>query len=156
MAFKEIGQLTTEQEYEAVTKQYIDLKTHIQDAIEFEDFETLSSYDLAKIKELHFQKSALFWKIKVEKIQAQLDEIKKQDKFNYQHNKEYCELVIKKFSYYAEQKQAELKGQGDYRSYDRHHKPVIENKIIEWKLRLESCRSINNEPTGHEEVKVIP
>ena len=156
MGLTEVGQLATEQEYEIITRHFQDVKQHISDCIEFEDFEALSSYDMTRIKELYFQKSALFWKMKVEKVQERMDEIKRNDKFNYQHDKEFCELCVKKFTYYGEQKQAELKAKGDLYSYNRHHKPVIENKILEWKLRLENCRAMRNEPTRHEEIKVIP
>lgn len=156
MVLTEVGQLATEQEYEIITHHFQDLKQHISDCIEFEDFEALSSYDMTRIKELYFQKSALFWKMKVEKVQERMDEIKKNDKFNYQRDAEFCELAVKKFTYYSEQKQAELKAKGDLYSYDRHYRPVINNKLIEWKMRLEHCRSMKNEPTNHEPVKVIP
>ena len=84
MVLTEVSQLATEQEYEIITHHFQDLKQHISDCIEFEDFEALSSYDMSRIKELYFQKSALFWKMKVEKVQERMDEIKRADKFNYQ------------------------------------------------------------------------
>lgn len=156
MALKEVAQLTTEKKYEAICKQYDDLKNHISDCIEFEDFEVLSSYDITKIKELHFQKSALFWKLKQETVENRMKEIKHVNPYHYKHDVEYCELVIKSFQYYGEYKQAELKSQGDFYSYNKHHKPVIESRIIEWKLRLESSRKLKNMDSEHEEVKVIP
>ena len=156
MALKEVGQLATEKEYEIITHHFQDLKQHISDCIEFEDFEALSSYDMTRIKELYFQKSALFWKMKVEKVQERMDEIKRNDKFNYQRDAEFCELAIKKFTYYSEQKQSELKAKGDYYSFNRHHKPVIENQILQWKMRLENCKKLRKMETSHEQVKVIP
>ena len=156
MAFKEVGQLATEKEYEIITKHYLELKQHIQDCIEFEDFEVLSSYDITRIKELHFQKSALFWKMKVEKVEEKMSEIKQTNPFQYQHDTEYCGLAIKRFQYYSEQKKAELKGKGDYYSFNRHHKPVIENQILQWKMRLENCKKLRKMETSHEQVKVIP
>ena len=68
MAFEKVKQLTTEKEYEIISKHYDELKQHIQNCIEFEDFEILDAYDINRIKELHFEKSRLFWKIKVDTI----------------------------------------------------------------------------------------
>jgi len=156
MVLKEVTQLTTEKEYEVISKQYLELKQHIKDCIEFEDFEVLSSYDLTKIKELHFTKSALFWKIKVQQVDERMAEIKQADPFHYQHNVEYCQLAVKKFEYYAEQKQAELKGNGDYYSFNKHHKPVIDNRILEWKMRLESSKKLRKMETSPRKIEVIP
>lgn len=151
MAFKEVSQLATEQEYEIITKCYQDLKQHIRDCIEFEDFETLDSYDITRIKELHFKKSALFWKMKVEKTKAEMEEIKKQNPQNYKQTVEYCELGVKKFTYYDEQMKAECKANGDMYSYDRHHKPVIQNQIFNWQMMVDN-RKINH----NKKVEVIP
>lgn len=155
MALTEITQLSTQEEYKTINQEYITLKNHILECIQFEEFEVLTSYDITKIRELHFQRSALYWKLKVQKVQNRMDEIKRTNK-NYQHDIEYCRLVIRKFNHYAEQKKAELKAKGDATSYNRIHKPVIENKILEWELRLENSKKIRKMETSHEKIKVIP
>ena len=156
MAFKEVGQLSTEKEYEIITQHFKDLKQHIQDCFEYEDFEALSSYDMTKLKELYFTKSMLFWKMKQDTVEARMAEIKKQDKFHYQHNIEFCELMIKKFTYYGEKKQAELKAQGDFYSFNKHHKPGIDNQIMHWKMRLENCKKLRKMDTSPRRIEVIP
>ena len=156
MAFKEVGQLSTEKEFEIVSNHFQDLKQHIQDCIEFEDFGVLSSHDINKIKELYFTKSMLFWQMKIDTVEARIAEIKQADKFRYQHNIEFCELMIKKFTYYGEKKQAELKAKGDFYSFNRHHKPGIENQILHWKMRLENSKKLRKMEVPDKKVEVIP
>lgn len=155
MALQEVG-LSTEQEYAIVTNHFQDLKQHISDCIELEDFEVLSSHDVHKIKELYFTKSALFWKMKVEKVEERMDKIKHSNPFRYQQDTEFCELAIKKFTYYSEQKQAELKAKGDFYSFQKHHKPVIENQIMQWKMRLENQKQFGKLENDNHKVEAIP
>lgn len=158
MAFKEVTQLATEKEYETICQQYDELKQHISDCIEFEDFETLSSYDLAKIKELHYQKSELFWKLKVDAIQEKIDKIKQSNPRYYESDIEFCELAIKKLTYYAEQKKAELKAKGDVIGYEKYHKPTINNQIMHFKMQIELNEKLRKKlDTGRKRtVEVIP
>ena len=153
MAFKEVKQLATEKEYEIICKQYDELKQHIKDCIEFEDFEVLSSYDITKIKELHFKKSVLFWQMKINETRSRINRAKKRG----ERSVECCELYIKYYMYMMEFKQAECKAKGDNFSYNRYHKPVLENKVMQWQLRLENSKKLRKMETGRpKSVEVIP
>lgn len=153
MVLREITELSTEKEYEIISQHYQELKQHIKDCIEFEDFEILSTVDITCIKELHAQKSILFWKLKVEKTQNKIKEISKID----DRSIECCELKIRYYEYMKELKKAECKAKGDDFSYNRYHKPVLENKVMQWQLRLENSKKLRKMETSHEKkVEVIP
>ena len=56
-----------------------------------------------------------------------------------------------------ELKQAECKAKGDNFSYNRYHKPILENKLMQWQLRLENSKKLRKMETSHEKkVEVIP
>ena len=124
-------------EFTNLTREFKEYKERLTAAIEFEDFEMLSSYDLAKVKELGYMKSALYWKIQVAVITAELESLKAAKPTDFK-DEYYCRLVIKKFRAYDEQKKAECKAKGDEYGYLKHHKPVIESRINHWMSAVEN------------------
>ena len=114
-----------------LTSEFNEYKERLTAAIEFEDFEMLSSYDLAKVKELSYMKSAAYWKIQVAKIQDELESLEAAKPTDFK-DEYYCKLCVKKFRAYDEQKKAECKAKGDEYSYLKHHKPVIDSRIRHW------------------------
>ena len=148
--------LTLEQEFEVYEKQFQELKQHINDCIQFEDFEILTSYDIEQIKRLYFTKSILFWKIRLEPIERELKQIRKNNRFNYEYDKRYCELSIKQLQIESEIKQAELKYQGDFTTFNNEIKPVLENQLINWQMKLKHLDTIHNGKKEHRKVEVIP
>ena len=148
--------LTLEQEFEVYEKQFQELKQHINDCIQFEDFEILTSYDIEQIKRLYFTKSILFWKIRLEPIERELKQIRKNNRFNYEYDKKYCELSIKQIQIESEIKQAELKSIGDFITFNREIKPVLENQLINWQMKLKHLDTIHNGKKEHRKVEVIP
>ena len=148
--------LTLEQEFEVYEKQFQELKQHINDCIQFEDFETLTSYDIEQIKRLYFTKSILFWKIRLEPIEKELKQIRKSNRFNYEYDKKYCELSIKQLQIESEIKQAELKSIGDFTTFNNEIKPVLENQLINWQMKLKHLDTIHNGKKEHRKVEVIP
>ena len=147
--------LTLEQEFEVYEKQFQELKQHINDCIQFEDFEILISYDIEQIKRLYFTKSILFWKIRLEPIERELKQIRKNNRFNYEYDKKYCELSIKQIQIESEIKQAELKSIGDFITFNREIKPVLENQLLNWQMKLH-LETIHNGKKEHRKVEVIP
>ena len=148
--------LTLEQEFEVYEKQFQELKQHINDCIQFEDFEILTSYDIEQIKRLYFTKSILFWKIRLEPIEKELKQIRKNNRFNYEYDKKYCELSIKQIQIESEIKQAELKSIGDFITFNREIKPVLENQLLNWQMKLKHLETIHNGKKEHRKVEVIP
>ena len=148
--------LTLEQEFEVYEKQFQELKQHINDCIQFEDFEILTSYDIEQIKRLYFTKSILFWKIRLEPIERELKQIRKNNRFNYEYDKRYCELSIKQLQIESEIKQAELKSIGDFITFNREIKPVLENQLLNWQMKLKHLETIHNGKKEHRKVEVIP
>ena len=156
MVLQEVKGLTLEQEFEVYEKQFQELKQHINDCIQFEDFEILTSYDIEQIKRLYFTKSILFWKIRLEPIERELKQIRKNNRFNYEYDKRYCELSIKQLQIESEIKQAELKYKGDFITFNREIKPVLENQLLNWQMKLKHLETIHNGKKEHRKVEVIP
>ena len=151
MALKEVEKL----EEEKVAQQFQELKQHILECIEFEEFQNLTSYDITKIKELHARRSVLFWKNKIGEIQKSMDEIKNDNPMNYEFTIDYCKLAIEKYECYNEQKKAEARLNGTEYSYNAHHKPVIENQIMQLRMRMGTIKRLENSKEP-KKVEVIP
>ena len=70
MVLKEVTKAPTQREisslkrqYKKAVKKFEDAKYRLQDAIKWDDFETLSVTDFLELKELYITKKKLYWKL---------------------------------------------------------------------------------------------
>ena len=126
-------------QYNEVVQDFNEQKSRLQDALEFEDIEMLSSYDLIHLKELSLQKRILFWSIKEVETRNQIEDMQKEyPTENYPI--EYWQLCIKCYEYYENRLKAEAIRDNKEWNFNRYHKPMINHQLMRFESRINSIK----------------
>jgi len=115
-------------EHVQLTKRYLQLKRELVSLVEAGDDEEIVK-TASEFKKAYCEMKAMFWKIKEEEINIEIEKLKVDNPDSYESVK-YYELCIKKFEYYDEYSKYHYMAKNQEYSYNRYIRPVVDNKIM--------------------------
>lgn len=126
------------QEHEELTERYLQLKRNIQSLIESDDDEELAN-TAGELKKTYCEMQAMFWKIKEEEVQMEINQLKQDNPDDYESVK-YYELLIEKFQHYDNYAKYHYMAKNQDYTYTRSIRPVVDHKIIGFHNCIDSVK----------------